>query len=163
MANKNIYSRMQQKHDVQANWEKAINFIPLEGEIIVYDPDENNLNSRIKIGDGKTKINDLLFVNNIKTDTTLNVSGQAADAKAVGDKFVALEEEIEKLSGENVSLNAVLYTEQELTEEQKAQARNNIGVKEVPNSTISDNGKFLRVINGTAAWSTVQRAEEVTF
>lgn len=87
MANKNVYSRMQQKHDVQANWEKAVNFIPLEGEIIVYDPDENNLNSRIKIGDGKTKINDLLFVENIKIDTTLNISGQAADAKVVGEKI----------------------------------------------------------------------------
>lgn len=87
MADKNIYSRMQQKHDVQANWEKAVNFIPLEGEIIIYDPDENNSSSRIKIGDGKTKVNDLLFAENIKIDTTLSISNQAADAKVVGEKI----------------------------------------------------------------------------
>lgn len=115
MANKNIYSRMQQKHDIQANWEKAVNFIPLEGEIIIYDPDENNSNSRIKIGDGKTKINDLDFIESgnyvisptapkdtsvlwidiseeeqdklVKIDTTLSLSGQAADAKVVGEKM----------------------------------------------------------------------------
>jgi hypothetical protein len=36
-----IYTRAQQKHDIEANWIKAINFIPLEGEIIIYDADEN--------------------------------------------------------------------------------------------------------------------------
>ena len=57
MANKTFQSRIVQKHDTQVNWEKAINFIPLKGEIIVYD----DLN-KIKIGDGATKINDLSFI-----------------------------------------------------------------------------------------------------
>lgn len=65
MANKNIYSRMQQKHDVEANWNKATNFIPLAGEIIVYDADENNLNPRIKIGDGLSYIVNLPFMENL--------------------------------------------------------------------------------------------------
>lgn len=56
MANKTFQGRIIQKHDTQANWEKATNFIPLKGEIIVYD----DLN-KIKIGDGNTKINDLKF------------------------------------------------------------------------------------------------------
>ena len=63
MADKNIYSRMQQKHDVQANWEKAVNFIPLIGEIVIYDVDAINLNPRFKIGDGITAINALPFIN----------------------------------------------------------------------------------------------------
>ena len=58
-----IYTRAQQKHDIEANWIKAINFIPLEGEIIIYDADENYSYQRIKIGDGKTKVNDLPFDN----------------------------------------------------------------------------------------------------
>lgn len=91
MTDKNIYSRMQQKHDVQANWEKAVNFTPLVGEIIIYDPDENNLKSRIKIGDGKTNVNNLTFIGNEE---------------------------------------ALLYSEQTLTEAQKAQARENIGALE---------------------------------
>ena len=56
MANKTFQGRIVQKHDTNANWEKATNFIPLKGEIILYD----DLNE-IKIGDGTTKINDLDF------------------------------------------------------------------------------------------------------
>lgn len=33
----------------------------------------------------------------------------------------------------------------------------------VPSCTTSDNGKFLRVVNGVAAWSTVPNAEEASF
>ena len=49
------------KKDVTANWRKAINFVPKEGEIILYEdiPKPNNF----KIGDGKTKVNDLPFLN----------------------------------------------------------------------------------------------------
>ena len=63
MANKDILSRIQHKHDTQANWEKAVNFIPLEGEIIVYDVDGTYSYSRIKIGDGTTSVVDLPFIN----------------------------------------------------------------------------------------------------
>ena len=56
MANKTFQGRIVQKHDTKANWDKATNFIPLKGEIILYD----DLNE-IKIGDGTTKINDLDF------------------------------------------------------------------------------------------------------
>ena len=31
--------RIAQKHDVESNWQKAKNFIPLAGEIIVYLPE----------------------------------------------------------------------------------------------------------------------------
>lgn len=33
----------------------------------------------------------------------------------------------------------------------------------VPTPTSTDNGKFLRVVNGVAAWSTVPNAEEARF
>lgn len=56
MVNKTYQGRIVQKHDSSANWAKATNFIPLKGEIIIYD----DLN-KIKIGDGTTKINDLDF------------------------------------------------------------------------------------------------------
>lgn len=35
-------------------------------------------------------------------------------------------------------------------------------IKAVPASTTADNGKFLRVVKGVAAWQTVQNAEEVS-
>lgn len=49
--------RVQQKYDIEANWQKAVNFIPLEGEIIVYT-DLNNF----KIGDGKKVVEELPFI-----------------------------------------------------------------------------------------------------
>lgn len=58
-----INTRTQQKHDIEANWIKAINFIPLAGEMIIYDIDENYSYQRIKMGDGETKVNNLPFVN----------------------------------------------------------------------------------------------------
>ena len=58
---KEIKSRIQQKHDIEANWKLAVNFIPKQGEIIIYDIDDNYDYERFKIGDGITKINDLPF------------------------------------------------------------------------------------------------------
>lgn len=59
---KNMNARIQHKHDIEANWNKALNFIPKIGEIIVYDIDENYNYSRFKIGDGVRTINDLEFL-----------------------------------------------------------------------------------------------------
>lgn len=56
MANKTFQGRMVQKHDTKANWDKATNFVPLLGEIIIYD----DLND-FKIGDGVTKVGELEF------------------------------------------------------------------------------------------------------
>lgn len=58
---KNISTRLIHKHDIEANWKKATGFIPKVGEMIVYDSDDNYNYSRIKIGDGITNVNDLLF------------------------------------------------------------------------------------------------------
>lgn len=69
MANKTYQGRIVQKHDSSANWAKATNFIPLKGEIIIYD----DLN-KIKIGDGTTKVNDLDF------SSCLPNGGTAGDA-----------------------------------------------------------------------------------
>lgn len=48
------------KKDTTVNWNKAINFIPKVGEIIVYE--DLNMPNRWKIGDGITKLNDLPFI-----------------------------------------------------------------------------------------------------
>lgn len=37
MAEKNLNARIVHKHDLEINWEKATNFIPKQGEIIIYD------------------------------------------------------------------------------------------------------------------------------
>ena len=76
MSKKTFQTRIQNKHDIEANWLKATNFTPLQGEIIIYDieidKDGNILElpsgrtepityERIKIGDGKTLVNNLPF------------------------------------------------------------------------------------------------------
>lgn len=62
MSEKKIYGRLVQKHDIQSNWEKATNFIPMAGEIIIYDKDENHSYERLKIGDGIQNVDNLPFV-----------------------------------------------------------------------------------------------------
>ena len=44
------------KKDTAENWAKAKNFVPRENEIIMY------AGLGMKIGDGKTKVNDLPFI-----------------------------------------------------------------------------------------------------
>ena len=63
-----IKARFAQKHDVEANWNKATNFIPKAGEIIVYDADDIYSYPRIKVGDGTTKVNDLPFANSPESE-----------------------------------------------------------------------------------------------
>ncbi len=64
------------KKDTSINWSKAKNFIPKENEIILYT-DFN----KMKIGNGKTKVNELPFIDNneynIEDDTlVINTKGE---------------------------------------------------------------------------------------
>ena len=63
MTEKNIKSRIIHKHDIAAHWSLAENFIPKQGEIIVYDSDENYAYERLKVGDGVHNVNELPFIN----------------------------------------------------------------------------------------------------
>lgn len=47
------------KSDTEENWNKAINFIPKENEVIIYT---DNYPPLMKIGDGKTKLLDLPYI-----------------------------------------------------------------------------------------------------
>lgn len=62
MADKILNSRIIHKHDIEANWLKAENFVPKQGELIVYDVDENYNYERVKMGDGVHNVNDLEFI-----------------------------------------------------------------------------------------------------
>ena len=76
MAEKKIKSRIQHKHDLEVNWNQATNFIPLKGELIIYDieVDENGATltlpegretpytyERFKIGDGIHVVSEVPF------------------------------------------------------------------------------------------------------
>jgi hypothetical protein len=58
---KKFNGRFVPKGDTEANWNKAVGFIPLDKEIIIYKPDEIHLAARFKVGDGKTVVQELPF------------------------------------------------------------------------------------------------------
>lgn len=72
MAQKTFNSRIINKHDTEANWLKATNFIPNQGEIIIYDIDSNYSYERIKIGDGKTLVSNLPFTYTAITEAEID-------------------------------------------------------------------------------------------
>lgn len=88
MATKSIKTRIQSKHAYEYHWKQATNFIPLAGEIIIYDADINAAGDakgthtvpRIKIGDGITLVNNLPFtdagITSGTTDPNTNTEGQ---------------------------------------------------------------------------------------
>ena len=61
MSEKRFNTRVINKHETEANWQKS-SLIPLQAEIIVYDIDENYNYERFKIGDGVQNVNALPFV-----------------------------------------------------------------------------------------------------
>lgn len=61
--NKKIFenARFCPKGDTEANWNKAVGFVPLDKEIIIYKKDETHSAARFKVGDGKTVVQELPF------------------------------------------------------------------------------------------------------
>lgn len=117
-----INSRQQQKHDIEANWIKAINFIPKDGEIIVYDKDENHATPRIKIGNGEQTVNQLPFI----SEEILNKFNEFSPIGVTEEEEGHIIFEGVYYGDSDLS-SVITYTPQTLTEEQKAQARENIG------------------------------------
>ena len=61
MAEKSLQARIQNKCDLTANWEKATNFVPKKGEIIIYSDGGGVGIPQMKVGDGATKVGSLKF------------------------------------------------------------------------------------------------------
>lgn len=106
MANKTFQGRIVQKHDTKANWDKATNFVPLKGEIIVYDDLK-----KIKIGDGATKIGSLAFINDLDTLAAIAKTGNYNDLKnkpTIPTKLSNLTDDV--VSGKYLSLTGGTMT-----------------------------------------------------
>lgn len=94
MTEKVLSSRIIHKHDVAANWNKATNFVPKQGEMIVYDVDADYVYERIKIGDGTRNVNALPFVDDALRATLVELINAVDDkidavSTLVGDKAVS--------------------------------------------------------------------------
>lgn len=83
MAEKKLNARIVHKHDIEANWNLATNFIPKHGELIIYDVDPFHPAVRIKIGDGTTTVINLPFtvatITNAEIDTICGTTIQLAE------------------------------------------------------------------------------------
>lgn len=81
-----LQARIQSKHDTTANWDKAVGFIPLPGEIIIYDDWQTKTYTieeygetvtktvnipNIKIGTGNAYVQDLGFIDEDLRDRLL--------------------------------------------------------------------------------------------
>lgn len=70
-----VKGRVQNKHGTEADWlaaaQAANPFIPLNGELIIYDPDSIHSEKRFKFGDGVTNVNDLPFFGDYIMDKLL--------------------------------------------------------------------------------------------
>ena len=79
MAEKTLQCRLINKHDTAAKWADNTTFIPLKGEVIVYDVDDDYDYERIKVGDGIKTVNELPFVNDAITNSEIDaLCGSAA-------------------------------------------------------------------------------------
>lgn len=58
---KTLITRIVSTHDTELNWKAHPTFIPMPGEMIVYDPDEDHPYARVKIGDGQSYLAALPF------------------------------------------------------------------------------------------------------
>lgn len=91
---KEVFMRIAHKHDIEANWLKASDFIPLQGELIVYDcevdangntlelPNDRTIPYnyvRFKVGDGQTLINDLPYFLQSQTDRIQELEDKQID------------------------------------------------------------------------------------
>lgn len=87
MATKTLKTRVQHKVDTTANWGKAVNFVPLKGEIIVYSDDKR----RFKIGDGETSVANLPFSPDI---ASVAISGSYSDLSDAPDSLSDLTDDM---------------------------------------------------------------------
>ena len=74
---KRMKGRFQNKHKTEAEWVLDVYtdtskttlrpdpFIPLAGELIIFDKDDNYETDRFKFGDGKTNVIDLSFASGV--------------------------------------------------------------------------------------------------
>lgn len=65
-------------HATEEEWE-LIDYIPKNGELIVYDEDLNHANKRFKFGDGQLKANQLPFVSNSEASEQIQADWNQTD------------------------------------------------------------------------------------
>ena len=169
MAEKKINSRIVHKHDTEANWLKATNFIPKQAELIVYDIDASYTYERFKIGDGVTAVNNLPFVMDSHIgDNTIHITSDERDSwnekmdKVTGGKsgnFIKLD-----ANGNAVDsgYSAASFTPIASLTGIIIPHTNNNNIH-LPDASTASNGAFLRVVDGAWVAAVLPIAEDGEF
>lgn len=123
-----VNTRIQLKRDTTAHWNEAVGFIPLAGEIIIYDDyetksytiqEDNELVTRtinipnIKIGTGNAYVQDLAFVDKSVRDLLMSHIDNQQIHVTLGEKTfwnnkINVDDAQEQISGELVDETLVL-------------------------------------------------------
>ena len=81
MKNPNMKARISMLHKTEYEWNLLPNFIPFSGEFIIFDRDPQYDYIRVKIGDGKTLLQDLPFlVDSALDDFVASLQNRVFDA-----------------------------------------------------------------------------------
>ena len=114
MAASTIKTRIQLKNDTEENWNKAINFIPKQGEVIIYSTDDAHPFSRLKVGDGFTTVINLPFIDaatlngrNIEVDTKENWLRKNNYIPKSGDIIIYLNKDTVIENGQNINIPGI--------------------------------------------------------
>lgn len=91
MSEKTIKGRVIVTHDIEDCWRLQVDFVPRRGEIIVYDPDKKYGFARFKIGDGKTKVNNLPFASSEDKYLRDRVEYLGGEVEQINDKLSKLQ------------------------------------------------------------------------
>ena len=99
MAENTIKTRIQLKNDTETNWAKSVlvadggtktsgtSFIPMKGEIIIYNTDNSHPFFRFKVGDGTTNVVQLPFASGYQAnwaETTATAAGFILNKPTLG-------------------------------------------------------------------------------
>lgn len=81
-------ARVSNLYKTEAEWNK-LSFTPLDGELIVYAPDEKYSYARLKVGDGKTSLQLLPFFTDACVEAKLAeyMHAKVSDAGKISDYF----------------------------------------------------------------------------
>lgn len=85
MRDSNMRARISQLHRTAAEWNKLPDFVPMQSELIVYDPDSQYSYARIKVGDGVTKLQKLPFIVDSAMSDFITNHNKIIDAGRVTD------------------------------------------------------------------------------
>lgn len=111
---KTMKGRVINKHRTEQEWYNSVYradgsfvdspFIPLDGELIIYDPDDVNKERRFKFGDGVRYVTDLPFAVNTTTGSGDNSLQFAGAGEASGEGSIAMGDESSSVTDYSVAI-----------------------------------------------------------